>query len=97
MTDRPVCNLRFLAVGMYATGGFTLWHYKSAARLSALLDAGYFDVTDDMLAFGDVLYVRTPDAIAQLAVVEIKDGRVTVAQMGGAAMLPERRPYGCDG
>ena len=87
-----VCNPRFLALAMYADGGFTIWHYRSAARLSQLLDAGYFDPVAANLDIGHVLYVRASDAVAQLAVVGIIGQQVTVAQMGGAANLPVKRP-----
>jgi hypothetical protein len=35
--------------------GFTLWHYKAAAPLSALDAPGYFDEAADMFAPGDMV------------------------------------------
>jgi len=59
-------HMRNLSVLAFANG-FTLWHYKAAAR-DAALSAGYFDLASDMLAPGDLLMVSAPDGARMLCV-----------------------------
>jgi hypothetical protein len=80
-----------LSLVMYAAGGWTAWHHKTAARLSAVLAPGYFDpALGEHIEVGHEIHVHAADAIAGLAVVEIRGGHVTVS-LGWSTPLPRPR------
>jgi hypothetical protein len=80
-----------LTLAIYAAGGWTAWHHKSPARLSAVLAPGYFDpALGEHIEVGHEIHVLAADAIALLAVVAIRGGHVTVG-LGWSTPLPKPR------
>jgi len=74
--------IRNLSVLAYANG-FTLWHYKADPDTLATVKApDFFGDGADMLKVGGMILVSASDGGALLIVMEVADGKVTVAPVG---------------
>jgi hypothetical protein len=86
-------SARELSVLAYANG-FTLWHYRTADPLTALLaaDGSYFAAADELLRPGDQILLSlaegTRSAGATVGVCDVRPGRAVEVSMTGAPPLP---------
>lgn len=82
-------SARELSVLAYANG-FTLWHYRTADPMAALLapDGGYFAAADELLRPGDQILLSLEKGArstgAVLGVAHIHPGSAVVVEPAGA-------------
>lgn len=69
-----------LSVIAYANG-FTLWHYSSEEKITAIATAGYFDSVKTLMNTGDVIIINASDNTSIKKVATTADA-VTVAALG---------------
>ncbi len=88
-------SARELSVLAYANG-FTLWHYRTADDLAALLagDGSYFAAADELLRPGDQILLSLEregrSAGSVLGVARIHPGRAVEVEPAGALDLSAR-------
>ncbi|MDE6481550.1 MAG: hypothetical protein K2L25_01880 [Alphaproteobacteria bacterium] len=68
-----------LSVIAYANG-FTLWHYASEDKMTAISASGYFDSVKTLMNVGDVIIINASDNTA-LKKVSANASNVTVAAL----------------
>lgn len=68
-----------LSVIAYANG-FTLWHYASTDKMTAIATSGYFDSVKTLMNVGDIIIINASDNTS-LKKVSANTSSVTVAAL----------------